>query len=403
MASSHGDLSPTNRVAGALIRGERLSRGWSLKGLARGICAVSYLSKIERGEADPSPEIVRSLMARLGLVWHDDEEFLALERSLLDRGFDAVLSHDEPAQAALREELATRAADFASSPLAAEAALLEGLLTKPVRPVDSELEALLDGRLLGLQRLAQHRYEDALRLNPCAYTYYQAGVAAYESGEKNNATAIERLRRAYVLAADEGRVRVMLSVKIYLGNCYSNQLDFENMEVEYRVATRLARALGEKDLLQTISYNIASARIESGRYEEAYGFFSTREDPTALDLHKLAVCCEALGRRDEALAAIDRVATARREARSEVSDELARKLCSLVRFRLENPDYLHRGEYGEALLDAFSRCRAELPIGFAAFHLPWVLEWYTANRQYRAAFELERDFPLKLSVAARTC
>ena len=117
---------------------------------------------------------------------------------------------------------------------------------------------------------------------------------------------------------------------------------------------------------------------------------------TALDLHKLAVCCEALGRRDEALAAIDRVATARREERSEVSDELARKLCSLVRFRLENPDYLRRGEYGDALLDAFSRCRAELPIGFAAFHLPWVLEWHTANRQYRAAFELERDFPLRL-------
>ena len=51
---------------------------------------------------------------------------------------------------------------------------------------------------------------------------------------------------------------------------------------------------------------------------------------------------------------------------------------------------------GEALLAAFARCREELPIGFAAFHLPWVLEWLTANRQYRAAFELERDFPLRL-------
>ena len=396
MTAASQEISPANRFAGALIRRERLGRGQSLKGLARGICAVSYLSKIERGEADPSPEIVRALMARLGLAWHDDEAFLASGRALLDRGFDDVLSNDEAACAELREELAACAADLASSPLAADAALLEGLLAEPACPVDAELEVLLDGRLLGLQRLAQHRYDDALRLNPCAYVYLRAGVAAYESGEKNNVTAIERLRRAYALAAEEGRVYVMLSAKVCLGNCYSNQLDFQNMEAEYRVVERLARTLGKSDLLQTISYNRAAVLIERGRHEEAYRFFSAREDPSVLDLHKLAVCCESLGRREEALAALDRAGTARREERAGVSDDLAEKFCDLVRFRLEHPDYLRRPEYGEALLEVFARCRAELPIGFAAFHLPWVLEWYTANRQYRAAFELERDFPLKI-------
>ena len=47
---------------GALVRRERLARDWSLKGLAHGICAVSYLSKIERGEADPSPEVTGALL-----------------------------------------------------------------------------------------------------------------------------------------------------------------------------------------------------------------------------------------------------------------------------------------------------------------------------------------------------
>ena len=37
-----------------------------------------------------------------------------------------------------------------------------------------------------------------------------------------------------------------------------------------------------------------------------------------------------------------------------------------------------------------------LPIGYAVFHLPWVAEWYTAARQYRAAYELLRDFPVKV-------
>ena len=46
-------------------------------------------------------------------------------------------------------------------------------------------------------------------------------------------------------------------------------------------------------------------------------------------------------------------------------------------------------------MDVFHRCRRELPIGYAGFHLPWVLEWYTATRRYREACELLREFPLK--------
>ena len=47
-------------------------------------------------------------------------------------------------------------------------------------------------------------------------------------------------------------------------------------------------------------------------------------------------------------------------------------------------------------MDVFNRCRRELPIGYAAFHLPRVLEWLTAGRQYKQAYELLRDFPIKL-------
>ena len=70
----------------------------------------------------------------------------------------------------------------------------------------------------------------------------------------------------------------------------------------------------------------------------------------------------------------------------------------LVRCRLENPDYLHDADYGAALLDCFERCRRELPIGYAGFHLPWLLEWYTANRQYKLAYELMNEFPIKLKI-----
>lgn len=77
-------------------------------------------------------------------------------------------------------------------------------------------------------------------------------------------------------------------------------------------------------------------------------------------------------------------------------DDLGRLLCKPVRFRLEQADYLENEEYGRLLQLCFDRCRRELPVSYAAFHLPWMLEWLTATRQYKRAYELTRDFPLKV-------
>ena len=63
-------------IAGLLIRQARLRLNWSQEGLCRGICAPSYLSKIEQGKAAPSPEVTELLLRRLGLVWTPEPESL---------------------------------------------------------------------------------------------------------------------------------------------------------------------------------------------------------------------------------------------------------------------------------------------------------------------------------------
>ena len=109
-----------------------------------------------------------------------------------------------------------------------------------------------------------------------------------------------------------------------------------------------------------------------------------------MSLHKLAICCEKTGRREEALCALER---AKGMDTDEVERSLALQLLGLVRYRLEHPDYLSREEYGLLLLSCFERIRKELPSGYAIFHLPWVLEWYKAARQYKKACDLLEDFP----------
>ena len=64
---------PTPFVS-ALIRYRRLERNWSQEGLCDGVCAVSYLSKIEQGKAEASPEILQKLLRRLDIAWNTDPE-----------------------------------------------------------------------------------------------------------------------------------------------------------------------------------------------------------------------------------------------------------------------------------------------------------------------------------------
>lgn len=385
------------KMTGFIIRRERMRRDWSQDGLCRGICAASYLSKIEQGRVEASEDILRLLYERLELPWYGGESAMSGLSERLDELYELAYSGEFEV---LREKISALAPENAAllqSPAAPDIAVLDAAANwrgGTDAGVDAGMEQYLAPRGLALLRLMQDRDAEAAAICPSALCSYWAGVAQYESGRSYTA-AVENLQRAYSLAAGEGRARLMMLSRAYIGNCYCNQLDVENMEAHYTVAERLATALHDAGMLASIRYNRAATALETGDYESAYRYFSALEEPTAMALHKLAICCEKLGRREEALAALDAAEAAEE---TYIPAELAGAMLRLVRRRLENPDYLHDADYGAALLDCFERCRRELPIGYAGFHLPWLLEWYTANRQYKLAYELMNEFPIKLKI-----
>lgn len=383
------------KVVGFIIRRERMRRDWSQDGLCRGICAASYLSKIEQGRVEASEDILRLLYERLGLPWYGGEGALPALSERIDALYEQVYSGEFEALSEELSALAPQRDALLQSPAAPDIAVLEAAANwrgGTDAGVDAGMERHLSPRGLALLRLMQDRDAEAAAIYPSALCSYWAGVTQYESGRSYTA-AVENLQRAYSLVAGEGRARLMMLSRAYIGNCYCNQLDVENMESHYTVAERLASALHDAEMLTTIRYNRAATALETGDYESAYKYFSTLEEPSAMALHKLAICCEKLGRRDEAFSALDRADAVEN---THMPEGLAEEMLSLVRCRLENPDYLHDADYGAALLDCFGRCRREMPIGYAAFHLPWVLEWYAATRQYKLAYELMDEFPIKL-------
>lgn len=382
------------KVTGFIIRRERMRRDWSQDGLCRGICAASYLSKIEQGRVTASEDILRLLYERLSLPWYGGESAMSGLSERLDELYELAYSGEFKALNAAVTALREEKPELLLSPAAADISVLSEIVAwrGESADIDEAMEQYLAPRGLALLRLMQHREAEAAAIYPSALCSYWAGNVLYESGGSYTA-AVEKLQRAYTLAAEEGRARMMLLSRAYMGNCYSNQLDVENMNYHYTVAERLATALHDAGMLASIRYNRAATALETGDFEGAYKYFSAVREPRLMDLHKLAICCEKLGRREEALAALDAAEAAEE---TYIPAELAGAMLRLVRCRLENPDYLHDADYGAALLSCFERCRRELPIGYAAFHLPWVLEWYAAARQYKPAYELMNEFPIKI-------
>lgn len=147
------------RIAGLLIRQARLRRDWSQDGLCLGICTPSYLSKIEQGKAEPSPEVTELLLRRLGLVWIPEPEDLK-------PCWNALLSGSPGFFLCYEQLVLPQQERLACSPLAADILLLAAFYTDTMQPLSEEWEPFLSTRQLALQRALQGRWDEAARLEP---------------------------------------------------------------------------------------------------------------------------------------------------------------------------------------------------------------------------------------------
>ena len=386
---------------GALIRRERLRQSVSQEGLCRGICAVSYLSKIEQGKAEAGEDILLPLLERLGVAYERDGDFLARAGEVVEDLYEGLLDGRDDT-APFQEKLAwlrdnrerCLASPYMLDALIFTGCRLGGEETAELREAAEfvpwmtrrQYELYLAARAAGGREGAA---EELLRLNPCGYYTYFTGLLHYRAGRYMEAA--DHLTRSYDLAAQEGRAFLMLQSKIYLGNCFSFIRRQERMLEHYRVARRLAAALGDPgEYLPTIDYNVACTYLEQKRPEEALALLRTVRRRDALFYHKLAIALEQLGRREEALSAVEEGLAL--PAADPISPEAVRGMLEAVAYRLRHPDYLRDGVYPALMEDLFRLLREKALAGFGRFHLPYMLEALEAERRYKEAYRLSREF-----------
>lgn len=376
------------QFVGTLIKINRMRKSWSQEGLCKGICAVSYLSKIEQGKVDASKEVIRLLLQRLDAKWYDDETTCSDAAKLVERLYNALLTLDEAALKIAEQEMEERWEVLLNCPYMLDFLLFRLLHSGSDSSNVQMFEQCFNERQQTLWLLTQRQYNTLLLHYPSAYSYFVAGVADYQAG--NYPVAIERLQRSYDRAAEQGYVYIMLQSRVFMGNCYSDTMAFDRMKAHYRIAERLAAILDDQKTLLAIRYNIQATNLELGHIAESYAYFSSLEQVNPMALHKLAVCCEKLGKTKEAIAALNQAEV---EGGDFPEEDMTRAICALVRYRLVHPHYLKEDAYGKMLITCFDRIQKQMPRGFANFHLPWVLEWYSATRQYKQAYELLMNFP----------
>ena len=71
------------------------------------------------------------------------------------------------------------------------------------------------------------------------------------------------------------------------------------------------------------------------------------------------------------------------------------KILDLVAYRLDHPDYVRQEVYADMAREVCALSERELGEGYARFHLPALLEALEAQRRYKEAYQLMKEFSYK--------
>lgn len=412
-----------NRYIGLLIRQKRMEQNLSQEGLCRGICVVSYLSKIEQGKVNPGIEIVEQLFAVLGITFVTDEGKIEQLQQLLHEYFDCFFHGEDTEE--IVEKIEKEQSYYENSELNLSWQLFgiyrmvklgeENFLEETEQRLFelSKLEKYMTKNqlfLLGIlmgnnQNLSfeqrMHWFQVAGQQIAGSYVLTQQGHLCFKEGKYLE--AVHYLEIAYQMAAEEGNANILVDSSFLIATCFSNY-DIENMKRYYRRTIELARTI-RPELMYSIYYNMGATYVEYGYYEEAVENLRkveqllTEHDPQKQEgidwlllYHKLAFSYIQLGRKDLGKKYLYEA----KECIDENTNETILKMLRVIELRLQD-DYLEQAEYENLLKEVYETAGKTLGYGFTIYHGRYLVELYKAKRRYKEALEITEKLNGKIN------
>ncbi|MBQ6293892.1 MAG: helix-turn-helix transcriptional regulator [Lachnospiraceae bacterium] len=395
---------------GFIIRQQRLAKGMSQEALCRGICAVSYLSKIEQGIGNPSPAILQQLLDALGINYNQNEAMLEkaqmMLRSYFDKYFHSETAEEETSYLKLhQQEMENSELHLSwhlfnlfmliqkygkSAPVCHQEAAYIGRFKEYLE--DDQLFAYYVGTGLieGDDQLENLRLAETIR--PIAFVKQSIAECYYARREYMN--AIDAAGRAYAAAAEEGSMPTLLWSSYLLGACYSNFNDMSFMLKYYKRALELSRGY-DATISSLIQYNIGSAYLEHKNFQDAVPYLLTSMQPSDSSLEeqkvlagqKLATCYFEQGFASLGHQFLQQAANRRTDRMPTVYEELL----YFTRLRYVDNDRSSE-EYENVLKDLYANGGEALGDSYRRIFADYLVELYMAQRKYKDALAIKSEY-----------
>jgi len=403
-----------DKYLGMLIRKRRLEKNYSQEGLCRGICVVSYLSKIEQGLVSPGKEIIDALLKALDLIYYDDPEMLNQGLEYFRQYFEHNFFCDNPEE--VRNHILENAEKYEYSELHIWYSLF---LLQEAAVKEDDYDQLLCQSILGelehylsfmdnQQKFIYYQekgyaetdinqeikyYQQAKAFQNCSMITFDIASAYSKAGYYSD--SIRYCQETYALASDEGNLAYMIRSSVLLGVNYSNYRNLDNMFLAFNRTLNLCRS-SYSQTKKDVYYNIGATYTEYEEYEKALPYLlktlELAENNTDIMLcHKLAVCYISFHKYKEAEKYLS---IAEMQLEQEKTHTIYHDIIRLVRLKLDT-DYMDNEEYGSLLAYIYNHSAEPLSFGHKVFHGKQLIQYYIYHRCYKDALRITEEITIQ--------
>ncbi len=394
---------------GFIIRQQRLQKGLSQEELCKGICAVSYLSKIEQGIGNPSPAILDKLYQALGIHFSEDAALTAKAEAMITSFFDKYFHNEAAEEESAYLKLHQKELENCELHLTWHLFNLYDLIRKYGKKAPlchqeaaylSKFRENMDNNQLflyyaGCGQLESEDQLDNLRLaeNLFSNSFVKQAIAECYYTRKEYMFAISAAENAFAAGAEEGRLSTLLWSSYLLGACYSNFNDVSFMLKYYKRALELSRGYDE-GVSALIQFNIGSAYLEHKMFAEAipYLLASLKSNAHGMDEQKvltgqkLAVCYFETDNPGYGNQYLQQAINRRDDRMPKIYDLL------LYFTQLRYIQKQRSGdEYIETLTVLLKESREQLGEGYYRLLADWMIDYLVEQRRYKDALNLKNE------------
>lgn len=374
-------------IEGLIIKRKREEMGYKQEYICKGVCAVSYLSKIEKGIIVPSNEIIQQLMERLGISYFNEPDFVEKGKDLLEECYEARL-YGYPIKEKLWKQLETDKEKYINSPL-----LIDYQICMMNKSLDYKGSvSILEWKDFMNNKQLYRAYliagfinhditllEKSKQIERAPEVLEAMGFSKWMNGKYYE--AIDHFLEAQELAEHKNYLALLMNINLILGHIYM-EVHRPTMDKYYNKALVISKVLGDKDVEVMVYYHLGVAY-------------------TLVDFHKaeknLLLCVEMCMEEDidtfeklsQKLCFLYLKYEIRDKANYYYNEAIKhnnyKEVNELIKIMVENSDYNHNKDYLNKLINIYKYSKKNHKFSNTKYYGEFLLDAYKANRRYKEA------------------